>query len=308
MKFVLQFLLKISFLASLMPYLISEKVFQKFEIRINPQVEDSLYTSGKEMGLVDHKRIDEASGLAYSRKYDNVLYTHNDSGGLPVLYQMDSTGKITREIALDGADNRDWEDIAIGPGRNKEKSYIYIGEIGDNKGVYPSIKLLRFEEPLPGQDKIEVKPEVTELTYPDGPKDAETLMVDPWNGDVYIVTKRDSSNVLYRLGAEDTEKEQAELEKVLELPITMSVGGDISPDGKEIIIKNYWVVYHWEREEGESLVDALSRKPVQLPYVPEPQGEALAFGKDGNSYFSLSEQRFRIKPILYQYYKKPKTP
>lgn len=305
MKFVLQLLLKLSFLASLMPYLISEKVFQKYEIRINPQVEDSLYTSGKEMGVVDHSLIDEASGLVFSRKHDNVLYTHNDSGGLPVVYQLDSTGKTVREIELKGTENRDWEDIAIGPDKENEKSYIYVGEIGDNRGVYPSIKLLRFEEPEPGEGKVQVEPKVTELSYPDGPKDAETLMVDPWDGDVYIVSKRDSSNILYRLKAEETEKDQAELEKVLELPITMSVGGDISPDGKEIIIKNYWVIYHWERREGESLADALSRKPVQLPYSPEPQGEALAFGKDGGSYFTLSEQRFRIKPVLYQYYRKP---
>ncbi|WP_215224480.1 hypothetical protein [Echinicola shivajiensis] len=305
MKFVLQLLLKLSFLASLMPYLISEKVFQKYEIRINPQVEDSLYTNGKEMGMVDHGLIDEASGLVFSRKYDNVLYTHNDSGGLPVVYQLDSTGNRVREIELNGMENRDWEDIAIGPGKENEKSYIYLGEIGDNKGVYPSIKLLRFEEPQPGDDKVQVAPQVTELTYPDEPKDAETLMVDPWNGDVYIVSKRDSSNILYRLKAEETDKDQAELEKVLELPITMSVGGDISPDGKEIIIKNYWVIYHWERKEGESLVDALSRKPVQLPYSPEPQGEALTFGKDGGSYFTLSEKRFGIKPVLYQYYRKP---
>ncbi|UCS95679.1 hypothetical protein KZP23_01835 [Echinicola marina] len=305
MKFVMQFLLKLSFLASLMPYLISEKVFEKFEIRLNPMVEDSLYTSGKEMGSVDHRLIDEASGMASSRKQENVLYVHNDSGGLPMVYQVDSTGKMVREIAVKGVENRDWEDIAIGPGMDKERSYIYIGEIGDNKGVYPSIKLFRFEEPSMGKENIAVNPEVIELGYPDGPKDAETLMVDPWNGDVYIVSKRDSSNVLYRLKAEDVEKDQAELEKVLELPITMSVAGDISPDGKEIIIKNYWVIYHWEREEGESLVEALSRKPVQLPYAPEPQGEALTFGKDGKRYFSLSEQRFRIKPILYQYYKKP---
>ena len=29
------------------------------------------------------------------------------------------------------------------------------------------------------------------LVYPDGSKDAETLMVDPLNGDIYIITKRE---------------------------------------------------------------------------------------------------------------------
>ncbi len=83
----------------------------------------------------------------------------------------------------------------------------------------------------------------------------------------------------------------------------MAVGGDISSDGKQIAIKNYWVVYYWEREDGESIPDALSRKPVQLPYKPEPQGEAIGFSYSGDRYYTLSENRFRITPVLYQYVK-----
>lgn len=304
MKFIFQIILKITFLASLVPYMVSEKVYRKFQIRLNSQVEDSLYSAGISRGEVDSNLINEASGLAYSRQYPNVLYTHNDSGGLPVVYKMDTTGKVTGKIHLMGVENRDWEDIEVGPGPEKESAYIYVGEIGDNQGKYSSVRIFRFKEPQEDIDTVKVQPKTLELAYPDGPRDAETLMVDPWNGDVFIVSKRDSSNVLYRLKPEDKENDKAELERVMELPITMSVAGDISPDGKEIIIKNYWVIYHWSREEGESIPEALSRDPVQLPYAPEPQGEALAFSWNGNSYFSLSEERFRIKPLLYQYYKK----
>ncbi|WP_200974414.1 hypothetical protein [Echinicola sp. 20G] len=304
MKFIFHIILKLTFLASLMPYLLSEKIYNKYEVRINPQVQDSLYYSGKERGQVDAKLLNEASGIAASRTYNNLLYTHNDSGGEPIVYKLDSMGNSIGKIKLLNTHNRDWEDIAVGPGGSEGKSYIYVGEIGDNEAQYHSIRLLRFEEPNADESEVEVEPEVIKLNYPDGAKDAETLMVDPWNGDVYIVSKRDSSNVLYRAPVDQLDEGELELEKIEKLPITMSVGGDISPDGKEIIIKNYWVIYHWERKEGESLAEALSRSPVQLPYVPEPQGEAIGFAKNGNSYFSLSEERFRIKPILYQYYKK----
>ncbi|GGF21664.1 hypothetical protein [Echinicola rosea] len=304
MKFMFQIILKLTFLASLMPYLLSEKIYNKYHVRINPQVVDSLYFAGKEMGGVDRKLLKEASGLAASRVQENVLYTHNDSGGKPIVYKLDSTGNVTGEITLDHTYNRDWEDIATGPGVEGEKSYVYVGEIGDNDGEYPTVSLLRFEEPSVDSTEIHVQPEKITLKYPDGARDAETLMVDPWNGDVYIVSKRDSSNVLYRAPADKLEADEVALEPLTKLPITMSVAGDISPDGTEIIIKNYWVVYYWTRQEGESVAEALSRKPVQLPYVPEPQGEAIAFSKNGNSFFSLSEERFRIKPVLYQYYKK----
>ena len=36
------------------------------------------------------------------------------------------------------------------------------------------------------------------LQYPDGPRDAETLMVDPLSGDIYIVSKRDTVLHIYR--------------------------------------------------------------------------------------------------------------
>jgi len=209
------------------------------------------------------------------------------------------------KIKLQDVGNRDWEDIAIGPGPDADQTYLYVGEIGDNLGRYDELYLYRFPEPSTVEEKLEVQPEKFVLQYPDGPRDAETLLVDPWNGDVLIVTKRDSSNVLFRIPAEKLKADQTlMLEKVMELPITMATGGDISADGTQILVKNYWAVYYWTREEGQSLEEAMAEKPVQLPYKPEPQGEAIGFSANGNAYFTLSEKRFRVEPTLYRYDKK----
>jgi hypothetical protein len=89
----------------------------------------------------------------------------------------------------------------------------------------------------------------------------------------------------------------------MKIPVTMSVAGDISRDGRQIIIKNYWVIYYWERKEGETVPEALSREPILLPYTPEPQGEAIAFFPNGKGYFTLSEKRMRVEPVLYKYRK-----
>lgn len=88
------------------------------------------------------------------------------------------------------------------------------------------------------------------------------------------------------------------------IDLTMSVAGDISMDGTQILIKNYLVVFYWERDPSESIPEALARNPVILPYKPEPQGEAIAFAPNGKSYFTLSEKRSGIDPVLYRYYKK----
>lgn len=301
MKFYIDTAIKILFLLSTLPFLVSEKLYEKFEFRLTGSVVDSLYTAPHALGTLDNDDIDEASGLVASKLHPSLLYTHNDSGGEPEVYMIDTLGKYQGKIVLEGSHNRDWEDIAIGPGRKAEISYIYIGDIGDNDAKRDKVHVYRFSEPKALESEIKVKAEKITLTYPDGPRDAETLMVDPWSGDLLVLSKRDTSNTLYRATAEQLEAGEVMLEKLMKLPVTLAVGGDISADGKQILIKNYWAVYYWQRKEGESMVEVLKGNPVQLPYKPEPQGEAIGFSASGDRYYTLSESRFRVKPVLYQY-------
>lgn len=287
-----------------LPLVISEKIPQSKVLPIIPDYMDSLYSSPKAVGKLSNKEIDEASGIAFSRTHEDIIYTHNDSGGKPYIYMIDTYGGEKGKIILEGVKNRDWEDIAVGPGPNPNLHYIYVGDIGDNRGVYPEIFIHRLAEPKPFTSELRIKPKTLKLTYPDGPKDAETLMVDPVSKDIFILSKRDSANILYRVPTTAFEKDEYVLEKVMELPFTMSVAGDISFDGTQILIKNYLTVFFWERKAGESIPEALSRDPLILPYKPEPQGEAIAFHPSGRSYFTLSEQRFNIRPVLYRYNKK----
>jgi hypothetical protein len=264
---------------------------------------DTVFTGPKRIGELENAKIDEPSGLAFSHVHSGIFYTHNDSGGKALLYLTDTLGKHKGLIKLKEVWNRDWEDIAVGPGPEEGVSYVYVGEIGDNSQKYKSIRLYRFPEPEVLHDSLEVFPEMVKLTYPDGAKDAETLLLDPITKDVFILTKRDSVNGLYRVPQEAWGQEKFEMEKVMDLPIAMAVGGDISKDGKAILIKNYFVVYYWERYPEENIMDALARNPTILPYKPEPQGEAIGFTPSGNSYFTLSEKRFGIAPVLYRYNK-----
>jgi len=295
---------KFFFLLSLVPFIISERVQEKFDLRLNNNIEDSIFTSGKKVATMEKAFLSETSGIVVSRRHTGMMYIHNDSGNKPEVYMLDSMGAYAGRIVLKNTSNRDFEDIAIGPGPVKSKDYIYVGDIGDNSANHQELYLYRFAEPNKLKEDMEIEPERFILKYPDGPKDSETLMVDPWNGDVFLLSKRDSSNVLYKAPASSLGKEPTVLERVMTLPITMSTAGDISADGKQILIKNYWSIYYWTREEGESIEEALAKKPTMLPYKPEPQGEAIGFSPDGNSFFTLSEQRFRITPVLYKHTRK----
>ncbi|MEN2281484.1 hypothetical protein AAGF08_05045 [Algoriphagus sp. SE2] len=264
---------------------------------------DSIFSEGIPIKTVNSTILNEMSGLAFSKMHQDLLYVHNDSGGEPIVYILDSLGNVLGEIELLGAKNRDWEDIAVGPGKDGQSS-IYVGDIGDNSAQYEYITVLRLPEPLHLKSSMRVPPEKINLRYPEGPMDAETLMVDPLSGDLFIISKRDQQNTLFRLPAEKFEDGEAILEEVLKLSITSSTGGDISQDGAQIIIKNYLEVYYWQRMGDEEIGKSLVRDPFRLPYSPEPQGEAIGFTPLGEAFYTISEVRFEIQPVLYRYPKK----
>jgi hypothetical protein len=273
-------------------------------VRLEKKAVQNVFSNQILVGLLENKKIEEASGLAFSKSHNGLIYTHNDSGGGRRIFVIDTLGQGMGVFKLKGVWNRDWEDIAVGPGPDPKLNYIYIGEIGDNQAEYDNIFILRVPEPTQFTEGLEIEPEVLKLTYPDGPRDAETLMVDPISKDIFILSKRDSLNILYKTTQEAFDRKEAVLEKFMELPLTMSVAGDISADGSEILIKNYFTVYYWTRNENETVEQALARNPLILPYKPEPQGEAIGFHPNGKSYFTLSEKRFNIEPVLYRYNRK----
>ena len=261
---------------------------------------DSLYLAGIPVGEIPNRDLEEISGLAFSQKHPNLIYVHTDSGGEAAVYLLDTQGQGLGKISLLGAANRDWEDISVGPGPNGQ-SYVFVGEIGDNAGIHPEICIYRFPEPAKVQKTAQVKPEILRLTYPGGARDAETLMVDPQSGDIYIVSKRDEHNTLYWVSGSAFQQGRAVLKEVGKFEFTSAVAGDISADGSKILIKNYYGIFFWERRTGERLEDALRRSPKRLPYIPEPQGEAIGFNPDASAFYTLSEKRYNIIPTLYRF-------
>jgi hypothetical protein len=264
---------------------------------------DSLFLAGIPQGKLANPLLEEVSGLVTSQRYPNRLYVHTDSGGESAVFVLDTLGNELGRLELTGLKNRDWEDIAIGPGPNGT-SYIYIAEIGDNEAKHEEIYLYRFAEPELLQPIPSTSIDKLKLQFPGGPKDAETLLADPITGSLFLVSKREPKNALYQVPATAFDDGSATVEKVHEFDFNSSVAGDISKDGSQILIKTYLAVFYWKRTEKQSLVEALKVAPMRLPYVPEPQGEAIGFNFKGDSYFTLSEKRNGVTPTLYRYPKK----
>lgn len=263
-------------------------------------------------GLIEHPDLDEASGIAASRKNLGVLWSHNDSGDSNRIFALNTAGKHLGIFTIAGATARDWEDIAVGPGPVEEESYIYIGDIGDNQGHFDLKHIYRIPEPLINVngspiDSTLAGAEIISFRYPDGNRDAETLMVDPLTRDIYVVTKREPKVIVYRAPYPQSTTNAITLEPVATLNFSLAVGGDISPSGLEVLIKSYTHIYYWRRTESQELGQALAQPPVTVPYVSELQGESVCWQTDSMGYYTISEELGGIPAHLYFYPRRAPT-
>jgi len=256
--------------------------------------------------------MNEASGLAISIANPGYIWSHQDKNNENLLFLLDkNTGETVARYRLEGMLNRDWEDIEIGPGPVPGKTYIYLGDIGDNDRIYHQYTIYRFEEPVFDESHrgervpLTIDFDAIVYRYPEGVKhDCETLLLDPWTKDLFVVSKRSFFSRIYVLPYPQNTSERMEAQFVGEFPFTRAVGGNISLDGKEMLIKTYDHILHWQRSEGENMVDMFTKEPLLAPYNPtEPQGEAICFNED-KSYYTLSEFSNSIIPVLYFYQRK----
>ena len=174
----------------------------------------------------------EVSGVAASRINPGILYIHQDSGDPNQVYLTDGNGADKGTLTLTLVSNRDWEDIAVGPGPVAGKSYVYVGDIGDNDTKYSSVFIYRFEEPdLTGKTLPFVldipNVDVIELKYPDGSNNAETLMVDPLTKDIYIASKQSNLSKIYVAHYPQSTTSVTVMTPVVQLYFNKATGGDI---------------------------------------------------------------------------------
>ena len=126
------------------------------------------------IGVLANPLLTEASGVVQSTRAANVYWSQNDSGNDPLLFAYDSTGASLGVLRVIGAENRDWEAIAIGP--CVTGSCLYIGDVGDNGARRDFVTVYRIPEPLP-TDTVSAPAVALHLRYVDGPHDVESMIV-----------------------------------------------------------------------------------------------------------------------------------
>ena len=259
------------------------------------------FSSGTIIGSVSATEISEASGIVASRQNPGVLWTHNDSTYPGTVFALSTNGNLLGTWAVPGASFGDYEDIAIGPGPSPNLQYIYLGDIGDNSSIRSQIRVFQIPEPAfyayESNSPISftaVGARTIVMTYPDGPHNAEALLVDPWYGDLYIATKlTNSANIYQATRAQLESGDPVQLTLLQTLTNIRSVSaGDISSDGRLIALRRPGRGEVWVRQPGQSVRDALDLSSVRIPVIgqpTEPNGEALGFHPTGLGYYTVSE-------------------
>lgn len=262
-----------------------------------------LFTKGKSVGVVSIK-IAEASGLQSSIKNQGYLWTLNDSGNPAEIYLLNDKGEIVMTCILPFINNRDWEEIFIGPGPKTGAPYLYIADIGDNEAKYPYKILYRLEEPIFDQEQVIIE-DVDTLIFslPDQVRDSETMFFDSLSSTIYLISKREHQVKLYELKY-PFEKDTLVAAFKVDLPFRNIVAADLSHFDNEFMMKSYEEVYYWKRKSNEPLTELLQRKPIKIGYEPEAQGESIAWKFDGSGFYTLSETTTHSRGELIYYQRK----
>ena len=232
--------------------------------------------------------LDESSGIVASRRRPGLYWTHNDSGDGPTLYVTDSTGAGLGRVVVDGAQNLDWEDLAIGPCTRSAGTCLYIGDVGDNNASRRSVSIYVVPEPDPPADaraaptRVAVEDTII-LRYPDHPHDAEALAVI--GGWLYLVTKdRAGPPLMFRSPARVTGPRVLSL--VGALPINTGIlrgrlvtGAASSGDGRLLVLRTYVSLHLFLMNDGTP-TPLTGRDGISIPVV-ETQGEGVCIDSRG---------------------------
>ncbi len=261
------------------------------------------YGKGKLLCLLANKKITESSGLAASQRTTGVFWTHNDSGGKAELYAFDLRGRDLGTWQVQGAVNRDWEDMASFT--IKGMPWLLIADAGDNNRKRKTSRLYLVPEPRIDPNRptptgqLDVAMTI-DFSYDDGSHDCEAVGVDPNSRTILLISKRGKRRV-YELPLPEpgnapnkplTAKTIAKFKRGLivgKLDLGWVVGMDVSPDGLRAVVATYLHAIEYSRAPGEAWSAAFSRPGRRISVPGRQQGESICFGHDGKTIYLTSE-------------------
>jgi hypothetical protein len=214
-------------------------------------------------------RLVEISGITWSRRHPGVYWLHNDSGRGPYLYAVDGTTcRTLARIRIGNIGARDIEAIATGTDPDG-RPVLWVGDIGDNRDSWPSVRLHAVVEPTRLVDQ-QVDAVTYRFTYADIPHNAEGIIASPDRAKVWVVTKQLAAGTVWQVPLSTS--------RVTRAVAVGDVGGlttdaAMSREGTHYVIRDYLRAYLFDAPVSGQTLARPTR--VELPF--ELQGEAVTF-------------------------------
>jgi len=235
---------------------------------------------------ISDPRLAELSGLV---EVGDQLLAVNDGGDQVAVHLLDAACQVV-DVHTAAVDPYDPEDMALG-----SDGTVWLADTGDNNGTRPTVALIAL--------RTDGTTGIFRLSYPDGPHDAEALLLAP-DGTPYLVTKEVlGASKVYRPAAALVDGGTVALAEVAAVNLTLTgtpggpvgragqlliTGGAVSGDGTRLALRTYTDAYVWPLT-GSDIPAALAAAPVRVALPESPQGEAISFTADNQQLVVASE-------------------
>ena len=235
--------------------------------------------------------VRETSGLFF---HNGRLWTHNDSGGKPILYGLDTTTfEVVQQITLVNAKNKDWEDVCTDGER------VYVGDFGNNKGKRKNLRIYTFplsEIPDEGDTAITVDSirfsfaDQTEFKHEKQKHDYDCESIFATDDFLYLFSKGWATGTtrLYRL-SKNPGTQVAEVVNGFDSQ-GLITGADYDRESKTLVlvgyVKDIWLPFLYLIYDFDDAGKKLSHRRFELHNYIGHQTEGICFYDKGKCFLT----------------------
>ena len=233
--------------------------------------------------------VRETSGLFF---HNGRLWTHNDSGGKPILFALDTTTfEVVQRITLSNAKNKDWEDVCT------DGETVFVGDFGNNKGHRKNLRIFTFPlSAIPEEGDAVVMVDSINFNFADQTNfdnrkyehdfDCEAMFAS--ENYLYLLSKgwQTGTTRLYRL-SKTAGKQVAEVVNGFDSQ-GLITGADYDRDNHILVVVGYmksvWKPFMYIIFDFDEAGVKLSNRRFEMPQWTGAQTEGICFFDDGRCY------------------------
>lgn len=255
------------------------------------QPRDTEVQAGTTALRLDSPSLIESSGLAFSHRNSQCIWSHNDSGDSAQLLAFGVDGKPSGRTVLRGVRASDWEDMASfvdgGP-------RLLVADVGDNDAQRSSVSLYVFDEPSPVRNTRVHRFQHVVVRYPDGPQNCESVAVDVARRRILLLGKSALVATMFEVPLPPREpgsvsgeagEKKAPLEHtataIAQVAIPLATGMDLCPVTGDLWVSGYLHAYRYPQSKNLSLQERLRQLPQMVELPKLKQVEAIAVDDEG---------------------------